>query len=51
LSLQKNKSDFDISGEIKLAPVSVGTPKMGGSDGKNSPASPTFNFGGFNLET
>jgi len=38
-----------ISGDLKIAPVSVGTPKMGGS-GRNSPASPTFNFGGLNLD-
>jgi len=35
---------------LKVQPVRLGTPKMGGSDGRNSPASPTFNFGGFDLE-
>lgn len=50
LTLEKNNSQI-ISGDVKIAPVSVGTPKMGGnSEGNNSPNSPTFNFGGFNIE-
>jgi len=50
LSLSKINSELNVPGELNVAPL----PKFGGSvggDGRDSPDSPSFNFGGFNFES